>query len=172
MLADWADELCSQTAHADYMVGASMALQPKTYGYRMLAVKGKDGSRCFLSKDHAKKPHKGACQHTKDVVKAAGLYLNFAASSKVNYETLSDLITHQENKLEVDGIREIRASKETRDMVNRVSVKKVKRSYTKGILKVDQYGNIKALPIGYMGAECLVDVEVESPRLTVPWFWA
>ena len=40
LLGDWADELCSQTAHADYMVGASMALQPNTYGHRVLAVKG------------------------------------------------------------------------------------------------------------------------------------
>ena len=113
LLGEWADELLAD--NAEYMVDAFVALQPKIYGYRMLAVKGKDATRCFLSKDHAKKPYKGACQHTKDVVKAAGLYLNFAATSKVNYDSLTDLITHQENNLEVDGIHEIRASKETRD---------------------------------------------------------
>ena len=153
LVGDWTPELLAD--NADYMVGTFVALQLKTYGCRMLVVKGKDGSRCFLSKDHAKKPHKGACQHTKDVVKAAGLYLNFAATSKVNYDNLGDLIKHKKNDLQVDGIHEIRVLKEMHDMTNRVSVKRVKMSYTKGVLMVDQYGNIKALPIGFdIGAEC------------------
>ena len=170
------------------MVDAFVSLQPKTYAYRMLALKGEDGTRCFRSKNHDTCPHPGACQRTKDVVKSAGLYLNFATSTtetsyctcrgksctcKVNYDTLKDLITHEESKLVIGGIQEIRASKDTRELANRVGVKEVKRSYQKGELKVDQYGNIKSLPIGFdMSSECLVEVEVEYPRLNLDWFWA
>ena len=120
----------------------------------------------------------------------AGLYLNFATSTtetsyctcrgkscacKVNYDTLKDLITHEESKLVIGGIQEIRASKDTRELANRVGVKEVKRSYKKGELKVDQYGNIKSLPIGFdtcMSSECLVEVVVEYGRLNLDSFWA
>ena len=55
------------------------------------------------------------------------------SQSKLRCTDSTDLITHKD-KLIIDCIHEIRASKETQDVENRISVTRVQRSLHKGII--------------------------------------